>query len=340
MALLAKAFAKLGVETSFMVANYGQPATEVIDGVSLWNSLDFKKSFFSQVRQFYRTLKSVDADVYIQRTLSPYSSFIQRWCRKNNKLFVFMVAHDAEADGSHSVYRNFLFRFLSLSMFRHASLVVVQNEYEFAQIKKIRAGPILLLKKGLDFSVVKKKKKMYDCIWIGRCESWKRPEAFLQLAKSLPKKSFVMVCPPATNKDQYFLKIRTMASTIQNLKFIDYAENSQIYGLLASSKLFVLTSEQEGDWPSVVLEATVSGLPVVSLSLQYGGLIDEFQGGIVCNDSLTNLSANTRLLLEQQSQYKKASTGAKKYTTTNHEITKNASLFLKTIQSLSFGGKL
>ena len=82
LSLLAKEFAKnKNLNIHFMVADYGQKDIETYGGVKVWKSLNFKDKTLKQIKDFFRIFKKINADIYIQRTLSPYSGIIALYCK-------------------------------------------------------------------------------------------------------------------------------------------------------------------------------------------------------------------------------------------------------------------
>jgi len=332
LSLLAKEIAKKkDYDVHFIVADYGQEDVEERKGVTLWKSLDFNDSFLKQIFSFLKTFNKVNADVYVQRTLTLQSGLIALYSKLKRKKFVYMVAHDREADGTHELYSKFLTGFFARLVFRFADTIFVQNNYELEYLSKDFSGEkIFLLKKGLNIEkLASKKKKKYDAIWVGRAEKWKNPEIFLKLAKDLPDKNFLMIIPPATGKEGYFKKVFQKAKKIENLECIDFLENKEIYKKLNESKLFILTSEKEGDWPMTVLEATACGLPVLSYKLDYDFLTDEYEGGFSYDGDFESLKKDFLTLSSSSTALKAYSKNAYRYAKENHDIKVNVGKFLE-----------
>ncbi len=324
MSTLAKTCAQdKSFDVHVMVADFGQSDKEERDGCHIWKSLNFKQNAFRQILSFLKIFKQIDADVYIQRTLTPYSGVIARYVSKTmKKRFIYMVAHDMETDGTHPLYQSPFTAWLGKSVFRYADCVVVQNEYEKTQLLRRHPGLVTaIFKKPIDEGAYHlQAKKKYDGIWVGRCDDWKKPEAFLSMCKALPDNSFVMIAPPATGKQAYFKEIKSVAAGLPNVSFYDFLPNKEVRETLAKSRVFCMTSTQEGDWPMVVLEAAASGLPIVSLHVNYDGLIDECAGGIYCNNDTLALAASMEQLCGDDDLYASMSSGAQKYIARHHAI--------------------
>jgi glycosyltransferase involved in cell wall biosynthesis len=207
--------------------------------------------------------------------------------------------------------------------------VVVQHEYEKMQLLRSHPGLVVVIfKKPIDEGMYRlQANKKYDGIWVGRCDDWKKPEAFLSMCNALPENSFVMIAPPATGKNAYFDTIKSMAAELSNVTFYDFLPNKEVRAQLAESRIFCMTSTQEGDWPMVVLEAAASGLPIVSLHVNYDGLIDEYGGGIYCNDDAHTLTASMMRLCSDDDLYVSMSSGARKYIAHYHAIDTQIEIF-------------
>lgn len=247
-----------------------------------------------------------------------------------------MVAADIETDGNHWMYKNRVGNFLTHQNFTKSSLIVVQNEYECNNLKK-RFGKInmKILKKGVQLNHLEKSmEKKYDCIWIGRCEEMKRPEIFLKLAKSNQNHNFIMICPVAKDKRDYFMSVRNEAKKIVNCKFLDFVKYEEIGSYLEQSKIHCITSEQEGDWPMTVIEACASRIPILSLKLNFGDLINEYQGGFYCYNRFEKFDEYFKLLLKDDDLYQRMSENAFKYVEKNHNIISNTKKFYKLIRGL------
>jgi glycosyltransferase involved in cell wall biosynthesis len=332
LSLLSKELAKdKKLNVNFMVADYGQNNVENYSDVKVWKSLNFKTNKLNQTKDFFKVFNKINADIYIQRTLTIQSGLIALYCKLRKKKFVYMVAHDRETDKKHEIYLNFINSFFAKLTFKLANKVIVQNEYQKENILKNFKRESFLLKKGLIVESIKENKIKYDAIWVGRCEKWKNPEIFLDLVKSFSKSKFIMVCPKATNKEKYFNEISKKANKLKNLTFIDFIENNKINDLLYQSKVFIFTSDKEGDWPMTVLEAASCGVPIISYKLNYDYLIDKYNGGIYCNNNFVKFKKVFKELITNDYMLANYSKNVYKYAKENHDIKINTNIFKEII---------
>ena len=282
--LLAREIATYeNVKTIFIVADYGQKEVELYNGIEVVKSFDFEKLIYTRIRMFLTAFFLIDADIYIQRTITPFSWTLALICKLLKKKFVYMVANDAEADLRSPMYNKFYGKLFARLLFNLTPIIIVQNEYEKQEIARNfrHKNKMTILKKGIvyDAPPCLNENQKYDFIWIARCTEVKRPEYYIKLAKDLPKYKFLMICPEATQKPEYHKKILRMAEEVANLEILNFVPREKVIDYLSQSKAYCLTSVHEGDWPMTVLESCYCRLPILSLSLNFGDLINRFGGG-------------------------------------------------------------
>ena len=328
--LLSKEFSNYPhVNVSFIVADYGQNDVEVYEKVRVYKSFDLRQNIVKSFFNFFRIFNKVKADVYVQRTLSPVSGILALYCKFTGRKFVYMVAHDYEVDGGYDKNNGFLKSYIANLVFKFADLIVVQNMYEFENLcKRNKSNNLVILNKGIDFNNLSEETpKIFDVIWVGRCEKWKNPDIFLQLAKKNEDKKFLIIVPVSNTNPKLFSVIEKKAMSIKNLTFLKHVSNDEVYRYLSKSKIFVITSQQEGNWPMVVLEAISSKVPIISLSLNYGELLKDDAAGIFCNNNFDIMNKKLNQLLNDVTLYKQMSKNAYKYSKIHYDIQKNAKHF-------------
>lgn len=321
-------------EVDFMVADYGQSDIEQYNDVTVWKSLDFKSSLFKQFITFFYALKKIDADVYIQRTLSLFSGIIGIMCRIRKKKFVYMVAHDNEVDGTHKLFQsNFLTTTLANLVFKKSDVIITQNSYQKSLLEKkgIRTE---LFKSSYKIENVDRSDKAGYHLWVSRSDRWKRPELFIKLARELEDESFVMVCPKSTDSNNvYYENLCRTANEVKNLKFIQYVPFSEIGNYFKNALTFVNTSTQEG-FPNTFIQAAINKIPVVSLNVNPDNFINTLECGFYCKDSFEKLKDALINLVSDDELYNRLSQNIYKYAEDNHDIKNNAKLLKALIDKL------
>ena len=328
---------KEGVEAYSLVPNYETIDFNDSEYFNLVKTFNEHDSILKKVATYHRVIRDIKPDVIIQRGLTLISCFLSVYCRLFGTRFVFMFAHDIESHGRYQRDRKRCLLFPLLM--RTVYLAVPQNQYEKDQLKGYdRGSNIKILKKGIEIDTIRgfisdDAAKKYDAVWVARCERWKHPEIFLDLAQENPKLRFLMICSPVDGQEEYYNTVKDRAEGINNVEFIAFVKNNGIYELLAASRVFCITSDMEGDWPMTVLEAGAVGVPVLSLNLNYGDLIDRYGGGVYCGGSRLKMEESLRLMVEDEDVYRKMSDGVKGYIQETHDITRNVGKLVELVDS-------
>ncbi|ODS41481.1 MAG: hypothetical protein A7315_06000 [Candidatus Altiarchaeales archaeon WOR_SM1_79] len=319
------------VKIRFMVADYGQDDVEIHKKIKVYKSLNLKDNFIKQIIDFYRVFNKIDADIYIQRAPSPFSGIIAFYCKILNRKFAYMIGHDLETDGTYEKNNNLLKSFFANLVFKYSDLIITQNEYQKMNLKQ-RNIESTVIKSGYPVQEYIETKKNY-ILWVGRSESWKRPELFLKLAEQNPDFKFVMICPPSTYNPQLSGRIKKEAQKLNNLKFIDFVPFNQIDKYFGEAKIFVNTSTQEG-FPNTFVQAAKNKTPIVSLSVNPDNFLERYECGFFCNNDIELINKNMNILLSNKNLYKRMSENAYNYAKKNHDIKKNAEKFYELIGCL------
>jgi len=295
-----------------------------------------RDNFIVKFYKFIRLLKRKKPEIVMQIGLTLESCILSLFCTIFRRKFVFFFASDVESAGyyQNSKKKCYIYRML----LRFSDLLIVQNELQKETIKGIKPvyeSKVKVLKKGIDFTKLKKaESKEFDAIWIARCEKLKNIESCIDLAVMNPDKKILIISPPAPGKEDYYNEVVLKINEVKNIKFLPFTSQEETYKYIAASKCMILTSEYEGDWPLTVLEAVSSGVPIVSLSLNYGKLIDHYKAGFFCNNQIDladkyfkQLSSDNKLLAEM-------SQNAVSYSRDFHDIKKNTAQLYELLTDL------
>ena len=309
-------------DVQVLVGDYGQDDVVRLGSITLNRALKSGGGFLGNAWRLLACLHRVDARICVQRTLAIASAVLAIYCRVTRRKFVYWVAHDGETDGKHPLYRNLVSAYLVRLMYRSASHVIVQNSYEEQRLSEMVPGiQCTLIKKGIVLPEQQMAEELpIDGIWVGRCDEWKNPEAFIRLARDNRGFRFVMVCPPAEGKVGYYESVMAGTSECTNLEILGRTANREVLELMSRSKVFCMTSSQEGDWPNVVLEAASLRRPVLSLAINYDGLLSEYEGGRFCNEDYSFFSKEFRSLMNDDELRTKMGEGAYRYVREVHDV--------------------
>ena len=244
-----------------------------------------------------------------------------------------MFAHDVESEKKYQTSRKKCRLFFLLSAF--TDLFVVQNDIQKNSLPEKAHKRVTKIKKVLSLDVSEQvKEKKYDGIWIGRCEEPKKPGVFLDLVEAHPDKQFIMICPMVEHFQEFHKRIKKRANGYSNLDFYDYTKNEDIYYFLELSKVLVMTSESEGDWPMVVLEAGCLNVPTLSYSIYHKDLIEDYSGGVYADSNFTKLSEEFEVLMNDKKHFKEIGENAYRYVRENNFIDVNVKKLIDEIEKI------
>jgi len=122
---------------------------------------------------------------------------------------------------------------------------------------------------GIDekrFEKIRKIKKEFDLLYVGRIEKYKRIDWLLKAGKKLNLRIAIIGSGP------YLKKLKKLAYKLKsNVIFFGKVNNKRVHNIFQKSKVFVLPSRSEG-MPLSIPEALACGVPV--LAARVGGIPD------------------------------------------------------------------
>ncbi len=351
----ARGLANLGVDVSVITKDQGVPM-HLIDGVKLYPHPQIKgvgywenrKSFAGKIayrifgdrnpfKKIEDLLLHINPDVIYVMGMSPEAFQLAKFCEKTGKHFVFRMAHDMDIGGenpSDAVLKKWVK--LSLNEIREtlllAKVILIQTPY---QAKLLRENykcegemmfPPISLATNSEFNGQKK----YDALWIGRSNTFKRPEEYVKLAKLLPEFKFCMVFNKLDDNNWN----EVVSSLPSNVELVESVPANEMEKLFCASKVFISTSLQEG-FPNTFLQAGKNSLPILSMGSDPNGMLTKYEGGILVGDKSKSLAEALEMLLKNKSEYEKYAVGSKKFVSTFHDARAISNQFLKILNNLS-----
>ncbi len=280
--------------------------------IKLYNELDNSIIKMLKMVKFLITLKP---DFIIQRGLTLESCFLALICKLFHVKMVFMFAHDVEVEGLRQRDKKPILFFRIL--LNNAHILITQNSHQKNKLIKNYKKNSIIIYNGYSFTKNKNSKKEY-VLWVARCDRWKQPELFMELAKRNKAMQFVMICPQSSGKE-YFSNIKNKSNDIENMKFIEFVHYDEIMQFFYKSSLFVNTSLYEG-FPNTFIQAFMSSTPVLSLHVNPDEIITKYGCGIFCNGDFELMNRGLHRLYEDKAFYKKLAQNAFNYAKNFHDI--------------------
>src|SRR3989344_529958 len=308
--LLGKYLAKRDdFKISFIVDDLGGAS-----GPILRENITLHELLHSFCLPFLRLMRKINADIYVS---SSSGKMVGKWAlfaKLLGKKFAYLVASDIDCDGGIEKRMSFVDSLWYRLGLKLSDVIVAQNTHQRNLLDQRGYCRVVVVKKGLDGETgeIREDGREY-LLWVGRCTESKRPEIFLDLARKFTQEKFLMVCPPSGESAEFFEKIHTEATTPPNLKFSAGEKYADMENVYKKAKLFVLTSDFEGDLPLVVLESFKYGVPVLSLTINPDGCFDDNRLGLFAGGDVKILEQQIKLLLADRALYLKYQNAGRKY---------------------------
>ncbi len=138
--------------------------------------------------KFIKYIKIGKPDAIIQRGLTNQSCVLALLCRLFKIKFIFMFAHDVEVQGLRQSNQK---KVIMLPLLlRFAYQLITQNQYQKDTLKNKYNIDSIIIYNGFEIGKKPKNKKEY-VLWVARCDKWKQPEIFIELAKKNPTLKFL-----------------------------------------------------------------------------------------------------------------------------------------------------
>jgi glycosyltransferase involved in cell wall biosynthesis len=314
---------------SFITADYGQAKIETVENVRIIKSLDLKKNPLNGALKVWRAMKRADAHIYILKTASPGVPLAALFCRLNNRIFVYRTASTVEYDGTYHRQHFFLGRAFDRAL-RQARVVFAQNASDKAGLERTIGRSVVVIPNGHSLGPLQQYRRE-TVLWAGRSDKLKQPEVFVELARNVPDRQFVMICQQAAG-DKNYGSLVARAKAVGNLKFVEYMPFHEIDAYFQQAKVFVNTSWAEG-FPNTFIQAGKWATAILSLNVNPDGFLDEHNCGICCKGDVRCLADSLRYILDG-GRYVEFGKNARSYVEKNHDITNIAQRYKELLRKL------
>ncbi|MEA2126197.1 MAG: hypothetical protein QOI80_2979 [Solirubrobacteraceae bacterium] len=235
------------------------------------------------LRSIVQALRELDADVVVQRAAGSPTGVIGVITRLRRRRFVYSSANviDFEFERLEPVARNV--RLFHLGV-RLANTIIVQTE-EQGELCRARFGREPAVINSLAEPAAPTDEDPEAFLWIGRLTHYKRPEAFVALARAVPEARFRLVGVPFYEEGERILaELRAAAADLDNLEVLEPRPRGELMQLVDRSAAMVNTAEYEG-MPNIFLEAWSRGIPALGFSHDPDGVIVRYGlGGFADGD--------------------------------------------------------
>ncbi|MEO0202284.1 MAG: glycosyltransferase family 4 protein [candidate division WOR-3 bacterium] len=200
---------------------------------------------------------------------------------------------------------------------------IVQNKLQQRKLKdkfKLNSEIVYSIIEIEDEIVEKSKEPLI--IWVSHLSIRKRPDLFIQIAKSLPKYKFVMIGSDSKN----YPKERILMNKSDNLDYLGKLSLDETNNFFKKAWILVNTSPREG-FPNTFLQAFKYRTLVISLYVDPDDILKNYKIGFLVGN-LENAVETIREVIENENLRKEITERAYKYLIENHSIKNILNLFL------------
>ncbi|MBF0299851.1 MAG: glycosyltransferase [Oligoflexia bacterium] len=321
-------------DVNFIVGDHGQPLRETRQGVQLFRlsrpDRKLNKLFiaFKTIFNFLFVLYQINADVYIQRSSGVETFLVYLYCICMRKKFVYMISHDEDVLKEKTSLMpkgrkgKIVWKLYTVGL-RGANLVVSQHKKQSELLEKNWNKKSIIRNSAHILPEISRSNKDNNgyVLWNARCEEWKQPFVFLDLAKEFPNTSFIMICLKNSNNLVLSEKVKTHVEKFPNVIFIDTLPPEQFDNYFAHAILHINTSLREG-FPNTFIQAFKHSTPVLSFIVNPENIFDEYSIGKCAKGNFDHLKKFLKELLENKYLRNEFAKNAYQYVQQKHDIKK------------------
>jgi glycosyltransferase involved in cell wall biosynthesis len=328
--LLARALASRGARVRLVVFDLpGIPIPASVDGVAISVRPPYQAheplGKLREAGSIGRAIRKSNADVLVSRVSTPEVGLAGLFAKLSRRRFVYSSANvsdfvDDRAPGrrpsegtppSGRTNESSEFDFSRLARKRRdwqlfrlgirlADEIVVQTE-EQVRLCEDRFGRSPVMIRSIAELAPQRDSDPEAFLWIGRLVSYKRPLAFVELARSLPNARFWMVAVPPLHARDLDLEasVARAAADVHNLETFVPRPRSELMELIDRAVAVVNTADFEG-MPNIFLEGWARGVPALALAHDPDGVIERHELGAFAHRSSERLVELASRLWEER----------------------------------------
>ncbi|MDD2305490.1 MAG: glycosyltransferase [Prolixibacteraceae bacterium] len=305
VALLSKALALKGHEV-VIIDPYSKESFVTEEGVILINVPEWNKGikgvrlFLNRIPLLWKMLTEQNADYYYVR-MREYLHLIPYLAAKKTKgKFIIGIAHDLDTLGIIQNikydYKFNIYKFFTLDLpndlvfnylLKKSDYITLQHSGQKIKTNSVK-GKIGIFPNIFDqrnLPVVEDQSKDYY-IHVGSLTVMKGIKNLYQLVRILDRKNLIMIV--GQPKGRISNKIYTQLRKFDNVILKGRMNHEETLRLIANSKGLINLSNFEG-FPNIFLEAWATGVPVISLNVNPGNVINKYNLGLFCDGNLNKM---------------------------------------------------
>lgn len=320
-----RALQRAGYKISVLTGDYGQ--ADVVDarGIAVHKipaqgtrGLRGSRFFYPRMTDMVQSLRKVSPDIVFTQTASEQVPSAAVYARLFGKRFVFAGASDPDFQRGPLPGMPLQHTLMYRWGLRRADAVVVQNAVQQRLLQQNFGRDGDLIPNGYEEPGARDGTFEGPVLWAATVKPLKQPELFVQLAKRLPHRRFVMVGGPGITPEAkaYFDGIVQAAASAPNLSVLGHVPFAQVGAHFDGVGVFVNTSEYEG-LPNTFMQAWSRGIPSVSFVRPESAPGES--GTLACAD-LEQMINEVERLTSRREEWKQASAACRRCFDAHHTM--------------------
>ncbi|MEM9403032.1 MAG: glycosyltransferase family 4 protein [Pseudomonadota bacterium] len=335
--VLARELVARGYRVSMVCIDHGQEDGVQFDGVSVYKcfnpsqGIPVVRAVYPRLYRIWQAMRRADADIYFQRAATRFTGIVALYAKRKGRKSIYSAANDPDfAPGLPKLKFGIDKRIFAYGV-RNVDSVLVQNAVQQQILKQQFGRSSQILPNCLPSAAAANNRDRRTVLWAATFKPEKRPELFLELARRLPNREFVMVGGPHRGNESVFDAAKKEAETLQNVRFEGFVPYVDVGKHFSSAALLVNTSEYEG-FPNTFLQAWSEAVPTLSfldLSVEHDGDAISLKVG-----SMDELASATDSLLTRSEDRIRTGRSARRYFDATHNVDAVASRLEETLLNL------
>jgi hypothetical protein len=302
IALLAKVLVKAGHEVVFVDFNISKDLVTP-DGMKIFSVKGYNQGvrflrFLNRLRCIFNSLKDQKADIYYCR-IRDFRHILSFWASRRVKAkFILALASDLDVSGFGKRLKYFyladvggLWWFINAILseivysflLKRSDLILVQHSGQKNALsgKKINS---IILNNLIDLNEIpfEKERVQNDFSYVGSLDKRKGFSEFYELVKLSPDITFKVIGSP---RDKTGALLYDKIKSFTNVSLTGKLNHADTLHQISNSRALISTSPMEG-FPNIFIEAWASGIPVLSLSVDPGNVIENEHLGFIAHGDI------------------------------------------------------